>query len=84
MNEHSLSRRADLPMCKPFQEVGAREFELPLTLSHLSTTTPGAEEVRFELTRHCCLLVFKTSALSHSATLPESSPRYALEDRRGL
>lgn len=29
-----------------------------------------AEAVRFELTNGCPLLVFKTSAIDHSATLP--------------
>ena len=32
-----------------------------------------AEAVRFELTDSCPSLVFKTSALNHSATLPEAA-----------
>ena len=36
-----------------------------------------AEEVRFELTEHCCSAVFKTAALNRSATLPHYSNKFS-------
>ncbi len=42
-----------------------------------------AEAVRFELTKGCPLLVFKTSAIDHSATLPVIDYNKPAENNNG-
>ena len=66
---------------------GASASENPLRVVAFAveavSLTELAEAVRFELTDGCPSLVFKTSAIDHSATLPASPPAAERCCRRG-